>query len=108
MKRVVVDDVLLRSGANRDAAEVGVADAAVHFAACQDRHFMFIDEANSSAEIGDDILAETETEREDIVAFDEERALLGEEQRKPREVRSTRVDLGFGEICVHGRGREDI
>ena len=65
-------------------------------------------EANPAAEVGDHILAETETEREDVVALDEEGALLREEQREPRQVRSTRVDLCFSEVCVHGRGREDV
>ena len=69
---------------------------------------MFVDEANPAAEVGDDILTETEAEREDVVAFDEEGSLLRKEQREPSQVGSTRVHLGFGEISVHGRGREDI
>ena len=54
------------------------------------------------------VLAEAEAERKNVVALDEERSLLGEEEREPRQVRPARVDFGFGEVGVHRRRREDI
>ena len=48
---------------------------------------------------------EPEAERENVAALEKERALLGKEQRKPRQVRPARVDLGFGEVGIdRGRG----
>ncbi len=51
---------------------------------------------------------EAETEREDVVALEKERALLGKEQRKPRQVGAPRVDLGFGEVGVDGQRRQHV
>ena len=51
---------------------------------------------------------EPEAEREDVGAFEEERALLGKEQRKPRQVRAARVDFGFGEVGVDGDRGEHV
>ena len=90
------------------AAEVGVADAAVHLAAGDDRHFASLDQADPAAEVGMTSSFEPEAEREDVVALEEEGALLGEEQREPRQVRPPRVDLGFGEVGVHRRRREHV
>src|SRR4029077_19024342 len=105
---VVVNDVVPRSGANRYAPEVGIADAPVHFAARKDWYLLIVDEANPAAEIRNHILTEAETEREDVVALDEERALLREEQRKPRQVRSTCIDFCLREVRVERRGRQDV
>ena len=51
---------------------------------------------------------ESETEGEDVVAFEKERALLGKEQRKSRQVRAPRVDFGFGEVGVDRQRREHV
>ena len=40
--------------------------------------------------------------------FEEERALLGKEQRKPRQVGAPRVDFGFGEVGVDRARREHV
>ena len=56
---------------------------------------------------GNDVLTEAETEREDVGTFEEERALLGKEQRESREIRAPRVDFCFGEIGVDRQRRED-
>ena len=55
-----------------------------------------------------DVFAQPETEPEDIVSLEEERALLGKEERKPREVRAPRVDFGFRKVRVDGQRRDHV
>src|SRR5262249_43360127 len=82
--------------------------AAVDLSAGEDRHCLAVDEADAAAEVRDDVLVEAEAEREDVVALDEERPLLGKELGEARQVRAPRIDFGFREVGVHRAGREDV
>src|SRR5204863_9782395 len=87
---------------------VPVAVLPVHFPARDDRHLAASDEPDAAAEERDDVLSETETEREGVGAFEEERPLLGEEQRKACEVRPARVNFGLREVGIDGERCEYI
>ena len=87
-------------GADHETAEVGIAGTAVDLRPGDDRHFLSADQPDPAREVGQDVLVEAEAERKDIVAFEEERALLRKEEREPREVRPPRVDFGLGEIGI--------
>ena len=75
---------------------------AVHLGARDDRHFLPFDQPDAAAEVRQDVFAQPETEPEDIVSLEEERA-LGKEEWKPREVRAPRVDFGFRKVRVDSR-----
>jgi hypothetical protein len=62
-----------------------------------------LDQADATAEVRQHVLIQAEPEREDVVALQEERALLGKEQREARQVRPAGIDLRLGEVRVHGR-----
>ena len=105
---LVLDDAALVVRADDEAAEVRVARASVDLGAGDDGHFLPLDEADAPAEVRQHVLVQAEAEREDVVAFEEERALLGKEERKPRQVRAPRIDLGLGEVGVGRHGRDDV
>ena len=67
-----------------------------------------LDQPDAADEVGQHVLVQAEAEREDVVAFEEERALLRKEQRKPREIRPPRVDFGLGEVRVGRHGGDDV
>lgn len=54
-----------------------------------------------------EVASEPETELEEIRAFEEERALLREKERKACQVDLPLVDLGLGEIRIHGQRRAE-
>src|SRR5262249_37805676 len=95
------DDAVLRARPDGDAAETGIVDPSVDFAACEDWHFLIFDETDATAEIWNDVLAEAKTERKNVVALEEERALFGKEQRKACQIRAPRVHFRFREVGVH-------
>ena len=67
-----------------------------------------LDQPDAAAEVRQHVLVQAEAERENVVAFEKERALLGKEQREPREVRPPRVDFGLGEVGIGGDGGDDV
>jgi hypothetical protein len=58
-----------------------------------ERHLALAEQADAAAVKGADVVSRPEPELEDVASFDEERAFLGEEERKAREVGAPRVDL---------------
>ena len=89
-------------------ADVRLADPAVDFAARDDRHLAPSIKPMRRLKYGSTSWFEPQAEREDVVALEEERALLREEQRKPRQVRPARVDFRFREVGVDRRRREHV
>ncbi len=55
----------------------------------------------------DEVRREPRAEGEEVRALQEERPLLGEEERESRQVDLPRVDLGLGEIGVDGQDRAE-
>ena len=78
----VGNDTSLVVGADHQAAEIRAAGAAVDLGAGDDRHLLALDEPDAAAEVRHDVLVQAEAEREDVVAFEEERALLGKNSGK--------------------------
>src|SRR5262249_28064523 len=77
----------------------------------QDRDLLIADETDPAREERDEaraVAAEAGAEREDVGPVQEERPLLGEEQRESREVRLARVYLGLGEVGVDGERGEGV
>ncbi len=83
--------------------------AAAHLPPCANRDFFSLVQTYASREEGNDVRAverrEPGSEVEDVRALEEERPLLGEEEREPRQVGPARVDLGLGEVRVHRQDR---
>ena len=57
---------------------------------------------------GQHVLVRAEPEGEDVVALEEERPLLGKEQREPGQVRAPRIDFGLGEVGVDRDRRQHV
>ena len=55
-----------------------------------------------------DVLAKSQTEPEDVVPFEKERAFFGKEERESRQVRAPRIDFGLGEVGVDSARREHV
>src|SRR4029434_1914607 len=103
-----VDDAWLVVRPEDQTADVRRPDMTVDLSAGDDRHLGAADEADASTEERNHVLAETQTKRERVRTFQEERPLLGEEERKPREVCAPCVDFGLREIGIHSRGSDHI
>src|SRR5262249_1135479 len=71
---VVVDDALPGPGPDGYSSETRIPDSAVHFAACENRNLLILDEPDPPAEIRNDVMIAAGSEREDIGPLDEERA----------------------------------
>src|SRR5437762_2532256 len=84
---------------------ISSAQAPVDLGPEQNRLFAPRHEADAAAEKRNHIVAEPEPEAEDVGPLEEKRARLGEEERKARQVRATRVHLRLREVRVDRKRR---
>ena len=73
-----------------------------------DWHLRARHQTDPSTEERNHILPKAEAKGENVRALQEERTLLGEEQREPREVRPAGVDFGLGKVGVDCGRRQEV
>ena len=91
-----------------ECAVIGAVRATADFCANLNRHLGPIQQSDPPTEEGFDVIAEAESEIENVRALEKKRALLREEERKSRQVGAPRVDFGLGEVGVDGERGERV
>ncbi len=102
---VALGHALGRVGAHVERADVPALVPPGDLAAVEDRDFLpGVVQPHAAAEERDQVVAQV-GELEDARVLQEERALLGEEEREARQVELARVGLGLGEVRVDRQHR---